>query len=422
MNPPQPLRSPVLEDLIEQIRIPDPKIARMFRRCLLNPLETTVILTDEETFIITGDIPAMWLRDSSAQVNPYIPYCKEDQVLQRVIRGLIRRQAFYINLDPYANAFNREPNAQGHQSDETEMNPWIWERKYEVDSLCYPLRLAYRYWKATGDSSIFDQQWLSAVTKILQVWRVEQDHRRSSYRFVRRNAPPSDTLPNEGRGNPVIPTGMTWSGFRPSDDACLYGYLIPSEMFAVVVLNYLQEVLHVVYRDPVLVAECQNLQFEIDRGIHSYGIVEHPEFGEIYAYEVDGQGGVNFMDDANVPSLLSIPYLSYTSKEDPLYQRTRRFVLSKANPYYSEGKYARGVGSPHTFEGSVWPIAIIMQGLTAQDRAEAEDCLRMLRDTDADTELMHEAFDPDNPRRFTRPWFAWANSLFAELVLTLYLE
>ncbi len=414
---PQPVRSEAIQRVMDQARFDQPELARMFRNCFPNTLETTTLLTDEDTYVITGDIDAMWLRDSSAQVHPYLPYCAEDPILCRVVTGLIARQARYINVDPYANAFNFEANGRGHQSDETEQNPWLWERKYEVDSLCYPIRLAYTYWRATDDLTHFTEEWLRAAQRIVETWRTEQDHSRSPYRFQRHGVAATDTLPNDGLGNPVAPTGMTWSGFRPSDDSCTYGYLIPAQMFAVVELAHLAEILHSVYRDFSFAAECQNLQTEIDRGIHAYGIVSHPEFGDVFAYEVDGLGNYLLMDDANVPSLLSAPYLGYTTNEDAVYRNTRRMILSPANPYYVEGEHARGIGSPHTPKGHIWPIALSMQALTATTREEAPELIQMLLNTDAGTGFMHESFDPNNPERFTRPWFAWANTLFGEMVI-----
>jgi meiotically up-regulated gene 157 (Mug157) protein len=423
VSQPTPVRSEAITRVIETTPIDDPKLAEMFRRCFPNTLETTTVLTDEDTYVITGDIDAMWLRDSSAQVHPYLPFCAEDETLRRVVTGLIRRQARYVNIDPYGNAFNFEPNGRGHQSDETDQSPWLWERKYEVDSLCYPIRLAYTYWKHTQDISVFTEEWLRAAQKIVETWRVEQDHTHSPYRFTRRNVRETDTLPNEGRGNPVAPTGMTWSGFRPSDDSCVYGYLIPSQMFAVVELAHLVEILHQVryYRDEIsFAAECQNLQSEIDRGIQGYGIVNHPEYGEIFAYEVDGMDNTLLMDDANVPSLLSIPYLGYTTADDPVYQTTRRFQHTQDNPYYHAGSAGKWIGSPPPPPGSVWHIAIIMQALTSTSEAEVRECLEILKRTDAGTGYMHESFNPNDPSDYTRSWFAWANTLFGELILKVY--
>lgn len=414
-----------MKQLIEQVRtkldgmsVPE-NLADMFERCYLNAFRTTMRRKrDGTTFIITGDIPAMWLRDSAAQVRPYLIPARHDEVVADWILGVIRRQIDYIHLDPYANAFNETPDGAGHQEDLTDMNPWIWERKYEIDSLCYPIQLSYLFWKNTGITSHFDESFLSAVQRILDVWEIEQDHEhRSRYRFQRMNCPPSDTLPREGLGNPVAVTGMTWSGFRPSDDACKYGYLIPSNMFAVVVLEYLIEIAEQLRGLNELAERARRLKSEIDEGIRRYGITDHPDLGKIYAYETDGLGHHCLMDDANVPSLLSIPYIGYAHADDDIYRNTRKFVLSRENPYYYNGQAAAGIGSPHTPTHHIWPIAIAMQGLTASDRDEQLHHLRTLCETDAGTGFMHESFHKDDPSQFTRPWFSWANALFCELVL-----
>ena len=400
-----------------------PKLGRMFAGCFPNTLATTTErVGDGTTYVFTGDIEAMWLRDSSPQVRPYLRLLARDGELRRLVAGLVRRQFFYIGIDPYANAFNREANGRSWAQDETESNPWVWERKYEVDSLCYPLQLSYLYWKACGETDVFEGEYADTVRRILALWRVEQRHGEGSpYRFERRDCPPSDTLTHAGLGAPVEYTGMTWSGFRPSDDACRYGYLVPSNAFAVVVLGYVVEVARQVLEDEALASDAAALRDEIEAGIRRYGLVEHEEFGTVFAYETDGAGNHNLMDDANVPSLLSLPYLGYVDASDEVYQNTRRLLLSRHNPYYYEGKYARGIGSPHTPAGYIWPIALSMQGLTAQGVEEKEAILEMLEATDGGTELMHEGFDPDDPKRFTREWFAWANSLFSEFVLH-YLE
>ena len=396
-----------------------PKLARMFRQCYPNTLETTTELLDDGTsYVFTGDIPAMWLRDSTAQVRHYVPLAKDDADLQRIIEGLLRRQVKYVAIDPYANAFNREANGQCWAKDETESNPWVWERKYEIDSLCYPIQLSYLYWQATGRTQIFDEGWRAMADSVLSLWQVEQRHcELSPYSFQRTNCPPSDTLTHAGRGTPVEYTGMTWSGFRPSDDACKYGYLIPANMFATVVLGYMAEIAQNVYADADWARRAASLRAEIDTGIKEHGIYQHGEFGAIYAYETDGTGQYNLMDDANVPSLLAMAYLGYATVDDPLYQNTRRFVLSKHNPYYYEGQYARGIGSPHTPAGYIWPISLCMQGLTSTDKGEMDELVAMLERTDADTAFMHEGFNPDDPSQFTREWFAWANSLFGEFVV-----
>lgn len=397
-----------------------PKLRQMFVNCFLNTLNTTTeFLEDGTTFVFTGDIPAMWLRDSSAQVRHYLPYTSEDAQLQQMIEGLIKRQIKYILIDPYANAFNKQPDNRGHKDDITIHNPWVWERKYEVDSLCYPIQLSYLYWKVTGRTSIFNDYFKKALRSIMNVWTLEQrHHERSEYHFSRNNCPKTDTLRNDKKGMPVNYTGMTWSGFRPSDDACTFGYHIPSNMFAVVVLGYIEEIAGYIYEDQDLKTRASRLKEEINYGINTYGVYYHPKYGKIYAYETDGYGNYNLMDDANVPSLLAIPYIGYTSAQDELYRNTRKFALSSDNPYYFKGKYAQGIGSPHTPRGYIWPIGLIMQGLTTDNDGEVGDILRMLEDTDAGTYYMHESFDPNDPYRFTREWFAWANSLFSELIVT----
>ncbi|MCF0136603.1 MAG: glycoside hydrolase family 125 protein [Lachnospiraceae bacterium] len=398
------------------------KLAALFANCYPNTLMTTTEkLENGEYFVFTGDIPAMWLRDSSAQVRHYLPLAAQEPIIREMIAGLCRRQTWCILQDPYANAFNKEPNGACWAKDETEDIPLDWERKYEVDSLCYPIQLAYLLWKYTGETSHLDKQFEDALQVISDLWILEQDHSRSSYYFIRRNCPPTDTLPCEGRGNPVAYTGMTWSGFRPSDDACCYGYLIPSNMFAAVTLEQGAEIAREIYRREDMASKMLKLSGEIRRGIETYGIVDHPEFGKVYAYEADGLGHHVLMDDANVPSLLSAPYLGYCAYDDPVYLNTRRMILSPENPYYYEGSALKGIGSPHTPPDHVWHIALSMQGLTSTDPQEMETLLDMLVNSDGDTGYMHEGVHKDDPSRFTRSWFAWSNSLFSEFILH-YLE
>ena len=409
------------EKLEAYYKIHEASLAPLARQCFLNTIETTVKqLDDGSYFVITGDIPAMWLRDSTAQVAPYTRFAGDDEDLSEILEGIIQKQTRQVLTDPYANAFNPDDSDpdRGFQ-DDTDRGPFIWERKYEVDSLCAPLYLAYSYWKETGRTDPFAEDWHQMVGKIIQVYRLEQDHSRSSYSFQRYNCPPSDTLTNHGKGEPTAVTGMTWSGFRPSDDRCQYGYLIPAQMMAVCALKKAARMLEQIYADHQMAADAILLAEEIQAGIHKYGRIHHPVYGDIYAYEVDGFGNYLLMDDGNSPSLLSIPYIGYASADDPTYQRTRRFILSKDNPYYYEGKYASGIGSPHTPEGYVWPLGMIIQALTSTDREEITSILRMLSETHAGTNYIHESFDPDRPEVYTRPWFAWANSLFAQLLQEL---
>jgi len=409
-----------IEEVAGKLEESEPRLARTFRQCYPNAIETTTqLLPDGTTFVFTGDIPAMWLRDPSAQVRPYVPLTAVDSDLARVIRGLIRRQAQYILTDAYANAFNREANGLHNSPDRTEMGPWIWERKFELDSLCYPVQLLQDYWAATGDRLALDDAVYGMLRRIVEVMRVEQEHdRRSPYCFERDDDErPLDTLPFGGRGTRTNYTGMVWSGFRPSDDACTFGYHIPSNMFAVVILGHVAHFAAECYADPDLAARALQLRREIDLGIRTYGRVDHPRYGRIYAYETDGYGNHVLMDDANVPSLLSIPYLGYCPADAPDYKRTRAFALSHDNPYYVEGTFARGIGSPHTPARHVWPLALAMQGLTSADPLEQRQLLEVLVATTAGTDFMHESFDPDHPERYTRAWFAWANSLFGDFVV-----
>ena len=394
----------------------DEKLCRLYRRCALSTWETALRPQEDGTvFVLTGDIPAMWLRDSAAQVTHYLPLSADPEV-GAVIEGVIRRQLMYIGIDPYTNAFNPEPNDTGWMDDLPPKGPWAHERKYEVDSLCYPIRLLYLYWKQSGSDALIREKLEETVSVILNVWRTEQHHaEKSPYWFVR----PSDNppcLPCEGKGNPVVYTGMTWSGFRPSDDPCTYGYLTASNMFAVVVLGYMAEMLRAVCGNETLAAACDALRTELDEGIRRHCVVDHPVYGPIYACETDGMGHYSMIDDANIPSLLSVPYIGYASADDAVYQNTRRFLLSAENPYYYEGTYARGIGSPHTPPRYVWHLALVMQGLTAVTAEEKRELLSMIAATDGGTDLLHEGFFVDDPTVYTREWFTWPCSLFAEFV------
>jgi meiotically up-regulated gene 157 (Mug157) protein len=351
-----------------------------------------------------------------------VRHAAADDDIRRTVRGVIRRQAMYVALDPYANAFNESPNGQGHQGDIPRSGPWIWERKWELDSLCHPIRLLHLYWEATRDSMVFDEAVHTMLVTAVETMRAEQRPEDSPYRFVRPDPEqPTDTLVNEGRGPVCGYTGMVRSAFRPSDDACTYGFLVPANMFAVVVLGYLERFAQEIYGDSRLAEDAARLRAEIDAGIQRHAVVHHSAHGAVYAYETDGLGNHLLMDDANIPSLLSIPYLGYRPASDPTYRNTRAFVLSSGNPYYVEGAHARGVGSPHTPPGQVWPLSLIMQGLTSTDASERDELLTVLAATTAGTGYVHESFDPDDPGVFTRPWFGWANSLFAQFAMEVAL-
>lgn len=397
----------------------NPKLEKIYRNCYPNTLETTAeIMPDGSTFLYTGDIPAMWLRDSTAQVTHYLPLTKDDPEIRSIIRGLIVRQLACIRIDPYANAFNIESNGHGHTEDVPKNDPWVWERKYEIDSLCYPFRLAYLYCKQSGDTSIIDEDFIATAKTVVDLWITEQHHfEKSPYSFQRFNTRWIDTLQNGGKGYPVNLTGMTWSGFRPSDDSCTFGYLIASNMFASVVLKYMDELLSEQgIDDEEFLTKIRNLREEIEYGIRTYGTYLHPKYGRIFACETDGFGNYVLADDANVPSLLSAPYLGYCDVNDPVYVNTRRFILSSDNPFFFSGKEGAGVGSPHTPKNFIWHIALSMQGLTSTDPEEIKALVDLLVATDADTGYMHEGFNADDASDYTRPWFAWSNSIFAEFI------
>ena len=407
--------------------IADPKLAWLFENCFPNTLDTTVrtgqIDGHPDTFVITGDINAMWLRDSAAQVWPYLPLAKGDAKLKALIEGVVRRQTRCVLIDPYANAFNYGPTGSEFEKDLTAMKPELHERKWEIDSLCYAVRLAHGYWKATGDAACFDQNWQKAAALIVRTFREQQRlGNRGPYRFQRVAANPNDTLAQDGYGNPTRACGLIHSGFRPSDDACILPFLIPSNRFAVAALEQLAEIHSTALANASFAAECRALAQQVREALNTYGKARHARFGEVYAYEADGFGNQLFMDDANVPSLLSLAYLGCVSVEDPVYRNTRAMVLSDANPYFYRGSAAEGLGGPHSGLGMIWPLGIITRALTSSNESEIAGCLKTLMATDAGTGFMHESFSMDDAGKYTREWFAWANTLFGELILTLHVR
>ena len=397
----------------------DAYIAEVFASCIENTLQKTIFFSDKgEIFVATGDIPAMWLRDSTSQLTPFLRFAAQEPDIRELLLRLNRRQMRLVLLDPYANAFNMGAEGSIWQSDKTDMKPELWERKYEIDSLCFPVQLSWLMWKQAGITEQFDGEWLEAARLIVKTFRVEQDHERNSpYRFQRENCVFTDTLSRDGRGALVNGgIGLVWSAFRPSDDACVYGYLIPSNMFASVILGYMAEICRAFYGEEAQAAEAEAFSREIREAVGRYGVMPNvPE--PFYAYEVDGFGQYLFMDDGNVPSLLSLPLIGWCDADDPLYRNTRAMILSHRNPYYYTGKRLRGVGSPHTPPDYVWDIALAVEGLTSRDPAEKLRLIRMMAENDDGTRLMHEGIHADDPSRYTRPWFSWANSMYCELVM-----
>lgn len=428
-------KSPAIEKAIATVKskIGNKELAWLFENCFPNTLDTTVdfemIDGRPDTFVITGDIDAMWLRDSSAQVWPYLPFMKDDPQLQQLIKGVINRQVKCILKDPYANAFYKdETKVSEWSADKTLMLSGVHERKWEIDSLCYPIRLAHGYWKATGDSSIFDASWLAAMQLVQQTFTAQQRlNDKGPYSFQRTTSWATDGVPLGGYGYPVKPNGMICSMFRPSDDATVFPYLIPSNFFAATSLNQLGEMLHEIINEKgnkeaaALNSKIKALSRQLDFALVPLNTtVSVPGFDTIYAYEVNGYGSQNLMDDANVPSLLAMPYLGLVKPTDITYRNTRKYILSQQNPFFFKGKAGEGIGGPHVGMDYIWPMSIIMRVLTSNDDKEIVLCLRMLQQSHGGTGFMHEAFHKDDAAKFTRKWFAWANTLFGELIWKLY--
>ena len=395
-NPSRP-KLPVVEKYASQFKDENKQLETMFRAGLLNAVQRQSFNKPDGTiYVQTGDIPAEWLRDSSAQVRPYLYFAKEDPQSREYLKKVIARQAAYVLVDPYANAFKE--------------NNGVWEQKYELDSLCYPIILAWTYWQQTGDKSIFTPEFDKAMNKAVDLMILEQNHDKNS-----KYTHPELTAKEPDR--PAKECGMVWSGFRPSDDACQYHYLIPSEMMAVVALRGLEQIELSVYNNKSFASKISVLKKQIDSGIKKHGIVEDKKFGKVFAFEVDGAGNYSLGDDANIPSLLAAPYLGYVKINDPIYQNTRRLILSNANHNFASGSVASGIGSEHTPKGYVWPLAMVMQGLTSSSQSELDKVVKELLACDPGDHLLHESFNPNQPTEYTRPDFGWPNALFAELLM-----
>ena len=395
----------------------DKQAADIFVKCFFNTIDTTCKFQDDgSVFVLTGDIPAMWLRDSSAQVMQYL-YFAEDLDVQLLLRGVLKRQFQMICIDPYANAFKCNEGDWGEwdgcvQSDY--LPKIVWERKFEVDSLCYPLMLAYCYYRKTNDASVFDDLFLRAFDTAIETFEKERKHsEKSKYFFYRKG---SRKIEDVGNNNPDSEKGLIWSGFRPSDDECQYPYHIPDNMFAVSVLTKMSEVFEKELSDTLRADKCLRMASALKDLIERYGVVE-VNGKKVYVSETDCRGNYHIDDDANIPSLLSLPYLEYPFLDTEIYQNTRKIVLSKQNKYYYEGKYLKGIGSPHTPQNRVWPLAVAMQGITSDNEEEIKNCFTMLVNSTDGTGYMHESIDVNDVSVYSRSWFAWANSLFSYFVL-----
>lgn len=349
---------------------------------------------DGTTYVQTGDIPAMWLRDSAAQTIPYLRFQRFYPRLRLRFAGVLERDARSMVIDPYTNAFTSSYH--------------VWERKWEIDSLADVVGLAWMYWSYNHDRSAFTRSLHDALRTVVTTYGCEQQHETCShYNYPYRT---------QTHYNYAGKTGLIWSAFRPSDDAVIYRYNIPQQMSAVVALSQLAILAREGYKDFALARQAAVVAAGVQRGIAQYGRYYDFKAGWTYVYETDGEGNVLRMDDANIPDLLAIPFMGYASSRNANYLSTRRYVLSAANPYYYQGRYASGLGSPHTPSGWVWPLAIITRGLTATSSAETAEAITTLAQTDSNDYLIHESFDPNAYWHFTRAEFGWANAFYAELI------
>ena len=400
----------ILESKVSEARykLAEGAIERLFSSTLTRAADGSI-------FVITGDIPAMWLRDSTWQIRPLLAAANDLEVAE-IIADVLKRQIEYVLLDPYANAFNPEADGNCWHKDFPNQSPWVFERKFELDSLAAVLDLATRLYLESGFTNHFTERFNDATKVILDLLEREQNHDPNTYRFERKDVRDFDFLSHGGYGSPVAYTGMIWSGFRPSDDACKFGYLIPANAHMAKVLEQLAELPDEVFSDQASKDRALKISGEIKTGIEKFGLVEF-EGKQIFAYECDGLGNYLLQDDANIPSLLSLPYLGVCSELDPIYLNTREFILSSSNPYFYSGEVLTGLGSQHTPENQVWPLGIAMQGITSTSEREIEECLKLLELSHAGTNQMHESVGMDNPQVFTREWFSWADMTFYHLLL-----
>ncbi len=402
-------------------RIRDPALAGLFTNCFPNTLDTTVqpgtFEGKPDTAVVTGDIDAMWLRDSSAQVWPYLPLASKDGRLRELLEGVIRRQARCLLIDPYANCFMADlaaPPLEGSRKDVTVMKQGVGERKYELDSLCYPIRLAHGYWKNTGDTAPFDNAWKLAMQNVLKTMRVQQRKDGAGpYRFQRAALNPTDSLVN-AIGNPLRPVGLIASAFRPSDDACILPFLVPANLFAVTSLRQLAAMFNAIFQDAQMANEASDLAREVETALREHALVQ-TSTGTIWAYEIDGYGNSISLDDANAPSLLSLPYLD-SSPDAAIYARTRKFVWSEQNPWFFRGRAGEGIGGPHIGPNYIWPMSQIMYALTSDSGPQIKTMIQTLKSGALATGFIHESYNCNDSGQYTRAWFAWANTLFGELI------
>ncbi|KAJ7616584.1 Six-hairpin glycosidase-like protein [Roridomyces roridus] len=422
-------------------RMKDPDLARLFENTYTNTLDTTVKWFNENlTFVVTGDIPAEWLRDSSNQFKVYLPLVKQDQALQDLSRGVINLQAQYIGEYPYCNAFQPPPESglpaeccsgdTGAAVSPPDNLTIVWTCGYELDSVLSFLQLSRLYYQYSQDKSIFtfnNGAWFSAVENIMQLIHDQAiptyDAAGNVISFYNISGPNQQYMKNDGRGPPKANTGLIvyiGTTYRPSDDVVAFPYNIPHQAMAVVELRALAALLKEVGLRPDIQSEATTRASTVEAALWKWGTVLTKDWGEVFAYEVDGYGGTAMQDDPNVPSLVSIPYLGFVNATNNVYANTRKMVLStQGNPYYGFGPMIRGVSSPHIDEKHVWPMGLITEVVTSTEDSDILVKLEYLKNTTTGLGLMHESVNTHDGSDYTRPWFAWANSYFGEAILQL---
>lgn len=446
-------KSQDLEDTLVRMEtvIKDPDLYRMFQNAYPSTLDTAIKwkgyaadnAEEELTFIITGDIDAMWLRDSSNQLQSYRPLLtasSNSNSIASLYRGVINLQARYLLTSPYCNSFQPpiesgiEPAPNESASEDTVFpaysNSSVFECKYELDSLGAFLQISEDYYRATGDYEFFGKfKWTSAVEAVLKVahdmmtptYGPEGEVLQSPYTFTRLTSRATETLANDGLGNPVANgTGLIRSGFRPSDDATIFQLFIPANMMFSAYLASTSEIMSKLNTttSASLAQQMSDLSTSLRNAIEAHGTVYHPTHGKIYAFEIDGFGSTTIMDDANIPSLLSAPFLGYRVNNET-YANTRSLILGATNPYFMRGPVINAIGGPHLGPGYAWPMASIVRILTSDDDEEITNELRQIVSSTDGLGLIHESVNSFNQSDWTRQWFSWANGLFGQMILDL---
>jgi hypothetical protein len=422
--------SEAVEEVIADVKskLKDPELAWLFENCFPNTLDTTVFYKEVNgkpyTHIITGDINAMWLRDSTCQVWPYIRYANKDKKLKKMIEGLINWQVECVLVDPYANAFKKDVSEHSIWADDfTEMKDELHERKWEINSLLFVIRLCYQYFKVTKDSSAFDAAWEKAMLLIVSTLKEQQRFENPgpyTFRRISIKYNSYEPIPNNGYGRPTRKNGMIHATHR-QDDPCVFPLYVPDNLMAIVELKHLAEMFRVISENEKAARSCEIMAKQIDKGVKEDAIIEHKVFGKMYAFEVDGYGSRILEEESTVPNLMCLPYIGACDVNDPVYQNTRRWLLSDWNPQFVKGKKDEGMGSTHYPRPPqlIWPLSTISRALTTNDDKEIRLCVEQLKRSNAGTGFIHETYVPDKPSEFTRAWFSWVNTYFAEMILIL---